>query len=260
MKQAALNYNQLTLCAVAIIITCWNGSMVDTSNKGKRPDTNFYGTLQDHQSTSKVEDILIGKKYEQIPFYSKIDSAKLALDKQQGSSVQIDPTKNKVLLDLHEISEINLKYPDRPIEHEIDINGRKYSEVKVTAITGSENEYLVESNREISCLKIDKGPNNDQPAIQEERKLNMIHVKNLTIKGYKSATDSKKTESSSDKESKDSYQVKQSTEKILDQIEEKVNNLPKEDPSNYEKVKHSLLSLLRSLRDQLQKLLGMIKS
>ncbi len=87
----------------------------------------------------------------------------------------------------------------------------------------------------------------------------MVHVKNLTIKGYKSTTDAKKV-SSSEKESKDSYEVKQSTEKILDQMEEKVNNLSKEDPSNYEKVKQNLLSLLRSLRDQLQKLLAMIKS
>ncbi len=96
MKQAALNYKQLSLCVVAIIVTCWNGSMVDTNNKNKRPDTNFYGTLQDHQSTCKVEDILIGKKYEQIPVYAKIDSTKLALSKQQGSTEQIDPKQNKI--------------------------------------------------------------------------------------------------------------------------------------------------------------------
>lgn len=252
---------KLFICAFLLVFLSWNGSMVDNSKPNKRPDVNFYGTLTDHASTCKVEDILVGGKYEQIAVYQPIKEAKTALEKTKDTGatpIEIDPKQNKILLDLHEITSISLKYPDKPIDHELLINNRKYVEIEVTSITGSKNEYIIESSREISCLKIDKGPNHDQQPITEERKINIIHVKELHITGFKSAQDTTKSYSR-DTTISEKTEIATSTEKILDQIEEKVNNLPKED-SQYTKFKESLLSLLRSLRDQLQKMLSMIKN
>lgn len=259
MKHPTIFHRKIHYLSLAVIFTSWNGSLVETSkDKEKRPDINFYGELTDHYTTNKVEDILIGDKYEQIPFYSPIKLEQKPADETK-KTIEIDPKQNRVLVDLQEVSLIQLKHPEHPIEHEITINNKKYVEVEVTSITGSKNDYLIESNREISCKKIDKGPEGDQKPVLEERKLNMVHLKKLLINGYKSNPDKTKS-ASRDTTVSEKSEISGKTEKILDQIEEKVNNLPKEDPSNYEKIKDSLLSLLRSLRNQLQKLLDMIKS
>lgn len=260
MKHHIFSHKQLIFCSLALILTSWNGSMVDTSGKNKRPDVNFYGELTDHNATCKVEDILIGGKYEDIYVYEPIKTAKTALEKLKTDSPksEIDPTQNKIKIDLHNTTSIELVYPDKPIEHEFLINNRKYIEIEVTSITGSKEKYFIESSREISCLKIDKGPNQDQQPITKERKLTFIQMTKLIIKGYKGAQDAVKP-NYRDSHDSQKAEIATSTEKILDQIEEKVNNLPKED-SNYDKLKQSLLSLLRSLRDQLQKMLSMIKN
>ncbi|MBP9764803.1 hypothetical protein KBD08_00520 [Candidatus Babeliales bacterium] len=251
MKHTQLLY----ISSIAVIITCWNGSMVNTTSDKKRPDVNFCGTIEDYNHTFNAEDILIGDKYEKVPFYLPTPTTKAATAK---STTDINPAQNQVLLDLQEIRTIEAKHTTDPVEHQLTINNKKYVAVEVTSITGTKNEYLVESYRKISCLHIDKGPDNDQKPIEQERKLDFIALKNLTIKNYKSATDVKKSQSHDYNES-EKAQAASATEKILDQIEEKVNNLPKEDPSNYEKIKESLLTLLKSLRDQLQKVLNMIK-
>ncbi len=264
-------FNQKITCLAAItIITSWNGSMVETNTKDKRPDMNFYGHLEDHTlKETKIEDILIGGKYEQIPVYQLLDdktkdlvtkNTQADLDTKSKEVIKnLDPRQNKVLIDLQEVSSIELKYPDRPVEHEININNKKYIEIIVGNITGTKNDYMIESNREVTCKKIDKGPQEDQKPVFEERKLNMIHVRKLIISGYKSNPDKIKS-SSRDAAESDKTKISSDTEKILDEMEQKVNNLPKEDPSNYKKVKDSLVSLLRSLRGQLQKLLDMIKN
>lgn len=264
MKHIFQSSKMIIPITALVFFVCWNGSMVDSNGKDKRPDTNFYGTLQDHTTSFDVEDILIGGKYEQIPVYQKVDpikktAEKISVDQTKSSLAEIDPKQNKILLDLHEISSISLQYPDKPIEHELEINNRKYVEIVVTSINNTKQNYLIESSREVSCLKMDKGPDKDQKPIFEERKLNMIHIKNLEIKGFKSAIDSKQSKYQ-ERMSTDKMQVSDTTEKILDQIEEKVKDLPKQDPSQYEKFKTSLLSLLRSLREQLQKMLNMIKN
>lgn len=259
MKHPSNLFQKIHYLSLAIIFTSWNGSIVDTSkDKDKRPDINFYGELTDHYTTCKVEDILIGGKYEQIPFYAPVKLEHKSSDEHK-KNIEIDPKQNKILIDLQEVSVIELKHPDKPIEHEINVNNKKYIEVLVTNITGSKNDYIIESNREVSCKKIDKGPAENQKPVFEERKLNMVHVKKLLITGYKSNPDKTKS-SSRDTTVSEKSEVANSTEKILDQIEEKVNNLSKEDSSNYEKIKDSLLSLLKSLRNQLQKLVDMIKS
>ena len=259
MKHSSNLYSKIHYLSLAIIFTCWNGSLVDTSkDKDKRPDINFYGELTDHATTCQIEDLLIGGKYEQIPVYSPVKTEQESSEKNK-KGIEIDPKQNKILIDLQEVSMIELKHPDRPVEHEININNKKYVEIFITNIRGTKNSYLVEFDREISCKKIDKGPEGDQKPLFEERKLNMIHVKKLLISGYKTNIDKTKS-SSRDAALSDKASISMGTEKILDQIEEKVKNLSQEDSSNYEKVKDSLLSLLKSLRNQLQKLLDMIKS
>jgi len=259
MKRYVSPQKIIFLCSAIITITCWNGSMVDSSGKDKRPDVNFYGKLEDHMTTCEVEDILIGGKYEQIAFYLPIHGAKTDLEKNKDDKPQIEPRQNKVLLDLSEISAISMVHPDRPTEHELEINSRKYVEVEVTTITGSKQHYIIESAREISCLKIDKGPKQDQKPIQEKRKLNMLHVKNLWITGYKTGQNALKSDPHNTAIS-EKTKIAEGTEQILDQMEKKVNNLSKEDSSNYQQLKESLLSMLRALRDQLQKMLNLIKN
>jgi hypothetical protein len=246
--------------------------MVETNtSKDKRPDMNFYGYLEDHSLKEiKIEDILIGGKYEQIPVYQLLDNktkdlisknTQTELDNKSKDAIKnLDPRQNKALIDLQEVSSIELKYPERPVEHEININNKKYIEITVGNITGTTNDYMIESNREVTCKKIDKGPQENQKPVFEERKLNIIHVRKLIISGYKSNPDKIKSSSRDAAAESDKAKISSDTEKILDEMEQKVNNLPKEDPSNYQKVKDSLVSLLRSLRNQLQKLLDMIKN
>ena len=260
MKSQQLQKTLLFLAAFTTFL-CWNGSTLDSNSKDNRPDTNFYGNIEDHNSKFDAEDILIGGKYEQIPVYQTIKDYKKPTERDAGSKSDIDPKQNRSFLDLHEITSIELVHADRPIASEIEINNRKYVEILVTLINGNKQNYLVESSREVSCLKIDKGSQENKNPIFEQRKLNMIHIKNLMIKGFKSAKDTKHTPRDRD----DSFDIKKidvasATEKTLDQMEEKVKNLQQEDPSSYEKFKSSMLSLLKSLRQQLQTMLNMLKN
>src|SRR5690606_1417279 len=127
---------KISYLAVVTILTNWNGSMVETNTKDKRPDMNFYGHLEDHtQKETKIEDILIGGKYEQIPVYQILDNktkdlidrnTKAELDNKSKETIKdLDPRQNKVLLDLQEVSFIELKFPDHPVENEININNKK---------------------------------------------------------------------------------------------------------------------------------------
>lgn len=228
----------LLFLAAFTTFLCWNGSTIDSNGKDKRPDVNFYGTIEDHSSKFDAEDILIGGKYEQIAVYQTIQDYKKPTEKCADSKSEMDPRQNKSILDLHEITSIELKDPQHPTSSEVEINNRKYIEIIVTSINGSKQIYLVESSREVSCLKIDKGPNQDQNPVLEQRKLNMIHVRNLTIKGYKSAKDTKHARRGEDDlQDIKKAEVASATEKTLDQMEEKVKNLKHEDPSSYEKFK-----------------------
>jgi hypothetical protein len=264
MKHASPN-SKLTLSITALVFfTSWNGSVVDSNNKDKRPDVNFYGTLQDHSNKIiSIEDILINGKYKQIPVYQIIDertASKTKTSVDQSKAIEMDPKQNKTLLDLNDIASIALKHPDKPIEHEIEINNHKYIEIMVTLINGSVQNYLIESSRDLSCLKVDQGQEANTKPIFEERKLNMIHVKNLIIKGKKSAQDINSSRMRDEMNSSDKVEIAKNTEEILDQIEKNVKDLPENDPSQYEKFKKTIVSLLRSLRDQLQKMLSMIKN
>jgi hypothetical protein len=258
VMKSAYPSKQFLFVTCLTVLTCWNGSVVESNSKDKRPDVNFYGTLLDHASKApaQVENILIGGKYKNITFYAdeSVESNKTADGKI------MDPKQNKTIMDLEEIEKIELAFPDKPIEHERTINSSKFSVIKVTSINGSSKNYLVESSRDLTCTVSDKGSDSKSTPIYQERKLNMIHVKSLIIKGKKSAQDVSVSRIAKDEHSSDKVELATSTEKILDEIEEKVNDLPKSDPSQYEKFKQSMISLLRSLREQLQKMLALIKS
>ncbi len=263
MKHASSSKNGLLCLATLTTVLCWNGSVVDSTDSNKRPDTNFYGSIQDYSSMPPfaVEDIEIGGKEKgQFYAYQMADEIKKPTDSSTDKNIKtsMDPKQNKSLLDLHEISTIEAHNQEHPTASEIEINNRKYIEIDVTFINGNKQTYLIESSRDVSCLKVDNGMDNNTAPILEKRKLNMIHVKNLTIKGYKSAKDTSKKHD--DKQDSKKAEISGATEKILDQLEENVKNLPKENASQYEKIKSTMLSLLKSLREQLQKMLNLLKN
>ncbi|MCX5923003.1 MAG: hypothetical protein NTU89_00375 [Candidatus Dependentiae bacterium] len=251
----------LICLATLTTVLCWNGSTVDSTNKNKRQDTNFYGTILDYATPNpaNVEDIAIADK-DTFAVYQTVKDIKTACEKSSDKNIKtdMDPKQNKSLLDLHEISMIESRNQEHPTASEIEINNRKYIEIDVTFINGNKQTYLVESTREVSCLKVDKSADNNSTPILEKRKLNMIHVKNLTIKGYKSAKDTSKNHD--DNQVSKKAEIAGATEKIIDQLEENVKNLPKDNSSQYDKIRSTMLSLLRSLREQLQKMLNMLKN
>lgn len=251
----------LMCLATLTTILCWNGSTVDSTNKNKRQDTNFYGTISDYASTDpvSVEDIAIADK-DTFAVYQTVKDIKKTSEKSTDKNIKtdMDPKQNKSLLDLHDISIIEAHNTEHPTASEIEINNRKYIEIDVTFINGNKQTYLVESTREVSCLRVDKGEDHKASPVMEKRKLNMIHVKNLTIKGYKSAKETSKNHD--EKQASKKAEVSGATEKILDQLEENVKNLPKDNSSQYDKIRSTMLSLLRSLREQIQKMLNMLKS
>ncbi|MBP6892377.1 hypothetical protein KBB68_02230 [Candidatus Babeliales bacterium] len=243
-----------------VLFTCWNGSMVDSNSKEKRSDVNFYGNLNDEA----VEDILISGKYNEIPVYKLIasekkSSSKDSVDQSKSSMAEKSPTSDQTKLNLDDIANITLKYLETPTAKEIEINTKKYVVINVTLINGSVHEYMIEAERPINALAIDKGPSNNQP-ILNKRIIKMSALKNLTIKGRKAAQDINQSRMREEMQNTDKITLTQNIEKDLDQIQQEVDNLPQHDPSQYEKFKISIVKLLRSLRDQLQKMLHMIKN
>lgn len=243
-----------------VLLTCWNGSMVDSGSKDKRPDVNFYGKLNDES----VEDILIGGKYNEIPVYKLIDAEqkstmKESVDQSKSSMAEKSPTSDQTKLNLDDVASIALKYPETPTAKEVSINNKKYVIIHIQLINDSIHEYMVEAERNITALAIDKGPNNNQP-ILSKRVVKMSALKSLVIKGRKAAEDMNQSRMRKENEDTDKITLANNIEKDLDQIAQEVDNLPKHDPSQYEKFKSSMISLLRSLRNQLQKMLNMIKN
>lgn len=260
-------YHKVSFLALLLLttITCWNGTMMESTSTHKRPDVNFYGWIEDHYKTFVAEDILIGGKYEVIPVYQAVSKNKMKSDEDKEQAV--DPKQNKALLDLKEVKSIELKHPDHPTASQIKINSRDYIEIIAVSINGTKKNYLIESSRKVTCREIDKGPEGKHEEVHEERELNMIHIKKLTIKGYKSTRDeepqkhyqknAKEYDKRVTKEDK-AQELANNTGEILKKLEENVQNLSQENPSALEKIKASMLSMLKALREQLQKMLNML--
>ena len=246
MKKIVSSKRYIFTILSSVLIFCFNGSVMDTgSAKDSTVDVNFQGTIEDHRRTADVQFILIGGKYENIPVYqvpqkSKMDSA-------------IDPKQNKILLDLNEIDSIALKHPESPSQSEITVNNRKYVHIVVAYPHGTKKEFIVESSRRVKCQEANE--NKAAATSYEDRDLSFSHIKKLTIKGFKK-TSSKEVDVKLEKQKN---VFKENTQNIIDKIEDNVKNLPMDNPNTFEKMKDTILSLLKSLRDQLQKFLDMVK-
>lgn len=255
-----------------VLFFCWNGNLVDSGSKSKLPDVDFFGIIEDHTRTFEAEYIMIDRRYEDIPVYPYQSVKKLkkrltdasTKDHEVNTKDEIDPTQNKALLKLDEIKTIELQHPDHPTASTIEINQKNYVEILVTSINGTKNNYLVESSRKVTCKEVDKGPSGSKQRVLIDRELNMIHIKKLTIKGYKSKKDSDdaqptKHSSESDSKADQKKELTTHTENLLDQIQENVKNLSQDNPSAFEKMKSNIITLLKSLREQLQKMLDLLQ-
>src|SRR3989338_4507620 len=169
---------------LATMSSCWNGSMVTTSTEvSTQPDINFYGTLEDHAHTVEVESILIGGKYESIPVYQQVT---VSNNSQQDQN--IDPKQNKTLINLQDVKSIALQHPNNPTTSSIQVNNKTYIQIVIESLHGSKKKYLVESTRKITCKEIDKSAEIIEKPTLQSRDISFVHVKKLTIKGYRSNT------------------------------------------------------------------------
>ena len=262
--------NKMHIWALALssLFCCWNGSMVTTSSTevSTQPDVNFHGTLEDHAHTAPVESILIGGKYENIPVYQQIAAKPLSAE-ALAKEDEIDPKQNKILINLQDVKSIALQHPNNPTASSIKVNNKIYIQIIVESLHGTKKHYLVESTRKITCKEIDKSAEiaDDKQTLQT-RDLNFVHVKKLTIKGYKSnnpyqapAMSPLSKESEKPTVAHEKKEFKNNAADLLNAIEENVKNLPMDNPTAFETMRSTILILLKSLRDQLQKFLDMIK-
>ncbi len=276
--------------ALSAFICCFNaGSLTTTSaDMSTEPDINFYGELEDHAHAASVQSILIGGRYESIPVYQQISSHKTAPN-IEGQNKDIDPKQNKILINLQDVKSIALEHPHNPTSSSIQVNNKTYIQIIVELLHGTKKKYLVEATRKITCKEIDKSADiQDKPTLQE-RDINFIHVKKLTIKGFKSNHPYQAPQLSPMSANPQTHQIPAHSSSIakiaqspapaqldsalmqekndltnnaaelLHAIEENVKNLPMDNPSAFETMRSTILTLLKSLRDQLQKFLDMIK-
>ncbi|MGZ6250450.1 MAG: hypothetical protein ACXWL2_00310 [Candidatus Chromulinivorax sp.] len=274
MKHTQNHSIHTAIIAIYSFIYCFNGTMVTETPQttSTDPDVNFYGILQDHAHSAPVEYILIGSKYESIPVYQTVN-----VKEKSDKNNEIDPRHNKTLINLQDIKSISLEHPDNPTLSSITVNNRTYIQIIVESLQGTLKKYLIESSRKISCQEVDKKAESSEKPVLQKRDLNFIHVKKLTIQGYKANSAYKTTspeivqptsnqESKSFKSPKDSSELsieknkfKNNAAEIILAIEENVKNLPIDNPGAFETMKSTIVTLLKTLRDQLQKFLDMVK-
>lgn len=265
MKNFIYSKNSTLLLALLTLLCCANGSIVDTTNNSEStvgPDVNFYGVLEDHVNTVDVTSILIGGKYREIPVYSETTSS----TQHEISHQNIDPQQNKTLINLEDIISIALEHPNNPSASTVQINGKAYIKIVVESLQKTKKIYIVESTRKITCKEIDKSLDVHESPILKNRNVNFIHVKKLLIKGYKSDFQQKSSQiapiskiSEKPTLSQEKKDFKNNAAELLHAIEENVKNLPMDNSSAFEAMRSTILTLLKSLRDQLQKFLDMIK-
>jgi len=259
------NNNRIYTIAIAFsaLLCCFNGSVVTTTNSSEQttePDINFYGTLEDHTHTANIQSILIGGRYESIPVYQDIPRTK-----ENNNNVDIDPKQNKILINLQDIKSIALEYANNPATSSIKINNKTYIQIIVELIHGTKKKYLVESTRKITCKEIDKSADVQEKPTLQIRDINFIHVKKLIIQGFKSNVSYEtpqispiSKESTKPTLSQEKKDFKNNAAELLHAIEENVKNLPMDNESAFETMRATILTLLKSLKDQLQKFLDMI--
>ena len=265
-----------TFIAISALFCCFNGSVVNsTTSTSTEPDVNFYGTLEDHTHTGQIESILIGGKYESIPVYQPIKPATYH-DKNITAEQDMDPKQNKVLINLQDIASISLHHPESPTKSSVQLNGKNFVTIIVESLHGTKKKYLIEANRKITCTEIEKKSTQQDTETLGNRDLSFIHIKKLTIKGYKAKgnyqapaiqdinetlstgkASMQKIDTTTSIEDKNKF--KNNAAELLTAIEENVKNMPTDNPSAFKAMQSTILTLLKTLRDQLQKFLDMIK-
>ncbi len=267
MNSTTKNHKQVytIILAFSLLFCCFNGSVVTTTNsseQGNEPEINFYGTLEDHTHTANIQYILIGGRYESIPVYQNIPRTQ----QDDADIIDIDPKQNKALINLQDIKSIALEHANNPAASSIKINNKTYIQIIVELLHGTKKKYLVESTRKITCKEIDKSTDVQENSTLHTRDINFIHVKKLTMQGFKSNVSYQAPQISPiSKESKqptvaqEKKDFKNNAAELLHAIEENVKNLPMDNESAFETMRATILTLLKSLRDQLQKFLDMIK-
>jgi len=256
--QKKINLYQSAMITL-ITLCCFNGSVIDTDSTttSTAAEINFYGQLEDHTHTSNVESILIGGRYESIPVYQKV---------LQPITDVIDPKQNKALINLQDVRSIALQHPENPTASSVKINNKMYINIVVEYINGTKKEFLVEATRKVTCQEIDKSAEVAEKPTLQHRDISFMHIKKLSIEKYKYTqkkepatpiTRSKSTTDSSFNTTKNKF--KTDTAQILNAIEQNVKNLPIDNPTVVETMRETILILLKSLRDQLQKFLDMVK-
>jgi hypothetical protein len=253
--------NSTLFLTISLLLTSYNGSIVDQTNIPTSQETTpqFYGTLQDHHKKADVTEILIGGKYENIPVYQVL---KKPITQEEKISGQIDPKQNRSLIHLKDIQSIALKHPNDPTHKAIQTHGRTYINIIITFLHGTEQEFLIESSRKMSCKEINKSTDEKDIIPTQDRDLNIIHIKKLTIQGFTTLQKKAepKIEAAIPRQLVDEKQeIKKNTAAIINSIEDSIKNLPIDNPTLFNTMRDSILILLKSLRDQLQKFLDMVK-
>ena len=260
-----------TLPIALMLFFCWNGTIIDSGSKSKLPDVNFYGTIECYEETFNFEYLLIKNKYEKItvhPIQSSLKNLKKRITENSANNNETnkteDPTKSKGELSLFHTKTIELQDPHHPTASIIMLNQKEFAEIVVTLINGAKQNFLIENDLNISCQQVTNGSSNTKNNIFIPRFLPITKIKKLTIKGYRSTNysdDSNVTKNSSDHihQEDQKKEVAKHTENLLDQIEENVKNLSQENASTFEKMKSNIITLLKSLREQLQKMLNMLQ-
>lgn len=136
---------------------------------GRKPDVNVYGMVQDNTGNIvRVENILIGSRYNQIPVYLK---------PQDLTQKNYNPSENVARLDLAEISKIYIENRDTIYS----FSNRPYLEITVLSNDNTTiNKYIVETSKKVTFDEVnDSGP--------IEREVSMLALHELIIQGYERA-------------------------------------------------------------------------
>jgi hypothetical protein len=176
----------------------WGSSETSTEG-GKKQAVNFSGTLTTQQGeTYKIDNIAIGRRYEQIPLYKdttkQIRSEPISGDTtdadQNKFTLKEDPQEGIIAkIDLSETAAIQVNNPDALYTYQKRKGSRKTDYLEVVVISNgtsrTKNNYLVDTRRKITCDQLDEaGP--------IELEVPFATIKQLTIEDCRSREAEKK--------------------------------------------------------------------
>jgi len=172
--------------SLIFLLTNWTDQNSTVEGRGIQK-VNFYGTLTTHQNKIlQIDNISVADIYKQIPVYEKPSPETV----KAKNSLETNPNIIIFSLDLSEIGEIQIPFPDTTWTYQE--NGRKVEYLEIVVISNDTNktkrEYLIEKNRIFYCRE----KNNAGPT---EIKLQPAAIKSLKILGFKHRDEIKQEES-----------------------------------------------------------------